>query len=79
MKLDELVTRVRRERAMSLSQVSNSGKISRQTIFEIEHGMNWNLTVTTICGLSKGLKLKPDMILAAAIESSTTPKEITSG
>lgn len=79
MKLDELVKRVRGERVMSLTQVSKAGKISRQTVFEVEHGMNHNLTVSTIMGLAKALKLKPDMILAAAIESTTAPKETPDG
>lgn len=77
MNLDELVSRVRRERAMSLSQVAAAGNISRQSVWEMEHDMSRNITVTTITGLSKALKLKPEMILAAAIASLSTPKEPT--
>lgn len=76
MKLDDLIKRVRRERALSMAQVATSGRFARQTIFEIEHAMTMNLTVATIMGLSKGLRLKPDLILAAAIESMSATKEL---
>jgi transcriptional regulator with XRE-family HTH domain len=69
MKLDELIKRARADRAMSLQQTAVRGHISRQTVFEIEHDMSWNLTVNTVYGLSEALGLDPNAILDAAIES----------
>lgn len=69
MVLSELVRRRRVERGLSLRQVAATAKMSLSGVHGLESGSSKDPATSTILGLAKALKLKPDIVFAAARES----------
>lgn len=80
-KLSRLVTTLRTSirisksgRALAASVGLSSGHLS-----EIESGVRWNLTVDVIARLAAGLKVRPEALLLAAMESRDADQRAEQG
>lgn len=69
MKLEALIWQARTDRNLTMAQLARRCGRTRQYLHRLETGRQVNMTVANIMTLAKGLKLKPSLILEAAIES----------
>jgi DNA-binding XRE family transcriptional regulator len=67
--LSAYITTMRGARTLSRDQLAKAAGTTRQAIFEIETGKNWNLKTTAIAGLARGLRVRPEAVLEAAMLS----------
>ena len=67
MNLSELVRRRRDSLGLSMKDVATNsgGLVKTATVCDVEIGKSKNVTASTILGLAKALKTKPDVILEA--------------
>lgn len=61
--LSDLAKRLRAQHAMSMQDVANIAGFSKQHVFEIEHGVATDIRVSTLLGLSRALRVKPEILL----------------
>lgn len=67
--LSKLVTKLRARTSKSGRGLAASIDMSSGHLSEIESGVRWNLTVDVIARLAAGLKVRPEALLLAAMES----------
>lgn len=73
MNLAEFVTRRRKDRGYSIRQLSHAsgGLVSPTSVCDLESGRATNIPVSMVIGLSKALKVSPNVIVEAAMETLT--------
>lgn len=73
MKLAKFIKARREQQGLSLRDVAKKGGMSLGGVHDMETGRTIDPHVSNLLALSKGLKVKPELLLAAARESLETP------
>lgn len=74
MTLAELIKRRRAERGQSLQGVADAAGMSKAGIHSLETGATIDPSVSSLLAISRALKLKPEVMLAATRESLEAPQ-----
>jgi transcriptional regulator with XRE-family HTH domain len=69
MKLGPFIKARRGQLAVSLDHVANAAGLSKAAVHDMETGSTVDPKSSTLLGLAKALKVKPEIILAATAES----------
>lgn len=69
MNLSVLIKQRRASQGWSLRDISKRGTISLGGVHDMETGRTIDPHVSNLLALSRGLKLKPELVLAAVMES----------
>ena len=69
MTLASLIKRRREDQGLSLRDVAKRGNISVGGLHDMETGRTIDPHVSNLLALARGLKMKPEIVLAAARES----------
>ena len=72
--LSNLVTTLRKRTFKSGRQLAHEIEMGNGHLAEIERGERWNLTVDVIARLAAGLRVRPEALFLAALESREEKK-----
>lgn len=67
--LSDFVKARRSTLGLSLQDVANSGKMSKQTVYDVEKGGSWNLEMKTLVSLARGLRVKPQVMFEVVLKT----------